>query len=129
LRIGEGEKLAAGATRNPAAYEAYLRGREAQNGEESGVRESVRLLQQAVSLDPGFALAHGTLAEAYVDLARIRAEPQDKAFSLARASAERALALDERIVPAHQALAQYAFEYAWDWDAVRCTTRWEHSGS
>jgi TolB-like protein/Tfp pilus assembly protein PilF len=116
LRIGEGEKLAAGATRNPAAYEAYLRGREAPNGEESGARESVRLLQHAVSLDPSFALAHGTVAEAYLELAHSGAEPQDKAYPLARASAERALALDKRIVPAHHALAEYAFHYAWDWD-------------
>jgi len=116
LRIGEGEKLAAGATRNPAAFEAYLRGREAQNGEESGARESVRLLQEAVSLDPGFALAHGKLAEAYVGLANAGLEPRDKVYPLARASAERALALDERNVQAHNALAEYAFHYAWEWD-------------
>jgi TolB-like protein/tetratricopeptide (TPR) repeat protein len=116
LRISEGDKLAAGATRNPAAYESYLRGREAWNGEESGARETVRLLQQAVSIDPDFALAHGKLAEVYVSLANGGFEPRDKAYPLARASAERALALDPRNVPAHNALAEYAFHYAWDWD-------------
>ena len=116
LRIGEGENLAAGATRNPAAYEAYLRGREAANGEESGAREGVRLQQEAIGLDPGFALAHAALADSYVDLAKTAREQRDKAYPLARASAERALALDKRIVPAHIALGEYAFDYAWDWD-------------
>jgi hypothetical protein len=41
LRIGEGEMLAAGATRNPDAYEAYLRRREAADGEESGARQEL----------------------------------------------------------------------------------------
>ncbi len=116
LRIGEGEKLAAGATRNPAAYEAYLRGREAANGEESGAREGVRLQQEAIGIDPGFALAHAALADSYVDLAKTAPAQRDKAYPLARASAERALALDERIAPAHIALAEHAFAYAWDWD-------------
>ena len=116
LRIREGEKLAAGATRNPAAYEAYLRGRETYKGDERSAREAMRLLQQAVALDPDFALAHGELAEFYAGLANEGVEPRDKAYPLARASAERALALDGRTVPAHQALAEYAFHYAWDWE-------------
>lgn len=116
LRIGEGEKLAAGATRNPAAFEAYLRAREAWNGQESGARETVRLLQQAVRLDPEFALAHGKLAEVHIGLANAGFEPRDTAYPLARASAERALALNDHVVQAHSALAEYAFHYAWEWD-------------
>jgi TolB-like protein/thioredoxin-like negative regulator of GroEL len=110
-------RLTAGATRNPAAYEAYLKAREAMNSTEKGsVREAVRLLQQAVGLDPQFALAHGSLAEAYIFLGLNRDEPRDKAFPLAKASAERALALDDRVVQAHNALGEHAFHYAWDWE-------------
>jgi adenylate cyclase len=76
----------------------------------------MRLLKQAVALDPDFALAHGELAEFYVGFANAGLEPRDQAYPLARASAERALALDERTVQAHHALAEYAFHYAWDWD-------------
>jgi tetratricopeptide (TPR) repeat protein len=123
LRIGEGEKFAVGATRNPAAYEAYLRGREAANGEESGAREGVRLQQEAIRLDPGFALAHAALADSYVDLAKTAPEQRDTAYLLARASAERALALDRSIVLAHTVLAECAFEFAWDWDEADRHTR------
>jgi tetratricopeptide (TPR) repeat protein len=73
-------------------------------------------LQQAIGLDPQFALAHGSLAEAHIFLGLTRDEPRDKAFPLAKASAERALALDDRVVQAHNALGEYAFHYAWDWE-------------
>jgi adenylate cyclase len=117
LRIRDGEKLVAGATRNPAAYEAYLRARETERRrDENSAREAMRLVQQAVALDPDFALAHGELAEFYVGFANAGLEPRDKAYPLARAEAERALALDERTVAAHHVLAEYAFHYAWDWD-------------
>jgi adenylate cyclase len=116
LRIRDGEKFAAGATRNPDAYEAYLRGRETEKGDENSAREAMRLMQQAVALDPDFALAHGELAEFYVGFANAGLEPRDKAYPLGRASAERALALDERTVAAHHVLGEYAFHYAWDWD-------------
>jgi TolB-like protein len=117
LSTARSEKFTAGATRNPAAYEAYLKGREWMNSDEDGsIREAVRLLQQAVSLDPNFALAHGALAEAYIFLGLDRAEPRDKVFPMAKASAERALALDDRVVQAHNALGEYAFHYAWEWE-------------
>jgi tetratricopeptide (TPR) repeat protein len=79
-------------------------------------RDSARLLLQAVTLDPGFALAHGRLAETYINLGNFGFEPREKVYPLAKASAERALALDERNVQAHTALGEYAFHYAWEWE-------------
>jgi hypothetical protein len=53
-----------------AAYEAFLKGRQAWNSDTaSGYREAVPHFLQAIELDPDFALAHGALAEAYVSLA------------------------------------------------------------
>jgi TolB-like protein len=121
LRLGAAadEKLASGATQNPAAYDAYLRGQEALNRgslTNDHLRDAARLLLQAVTLDPGFALAHGRLAEVYIALGNSRAEPREKAYPLAKASAERALAIDPRNVPALNALGEYAFHYAWEWE-------------
>jgi TolB-like protein len=119
LRLGAAadEKLASGATQNPAAYDAYLRSHEAVNrSRDEGVRDAARHLLQAVTLDPGFALAHGRLAEIYVHLGNFGVEPRDKAYPLAKASAERALALDPRNVQALTALGEYAFHYAWEWE-------------
>jgi TolB-like protein/DNA-binding winged helix-turn-helix (wHTH) protein/Tfp pilus assembly protein PilF len=56
----------AGGTRNIEAYEAYLSARAAiNNGGSTQAREAIDLLEQAVGLDPDFALAWSALAEAY----------------------------------------------------------------
>lgn len=51
---------------NPAAADAYAKGRElwrGRNGE--GLHEATLLLERAVQIDPDFALAHAALADAY----------------------------------------------------------------
>ena len=117
LKLDTGNVAVVGATKNVAAYEAFLKGRQAWNSDTaSGYRQAVQQFQRAVELDPDFALAHGALAEAYVSVANNGLEPAKKMFPLARASAERALALDSRIVQAHTALAEYAFHYDWDYE-------------
>ena len=117
LKLDAGNVAGIGATKNMAAYEAFLKGRQAWNSDTaSGYREAVQQFLQAIELDPDFALAHGALAEAYVSVANNGLEPAKKMFPLARVSAERALALDNRIVQAHTALAEYAFHYLWDYE-------------
>lgn len=115
LKLGRpaGEKLLSGTTGNLAAYEAFLKGRKEFSG--GSPPEAVRLLQEAVRLDPNYALAHGALAEAYVSMANGGLAPAADAFPLVRASARRALELDDHIVQAYTALAEYAFHYEWNW--------------
>jgi tetratricopeptide (TPR) repeat protein len=68
-----------------------------------------------VALDPDFALAHGAMAEAYISLGNDGKVPPAKAFPLAKASAERALAIDPHCIQAITALGEYAFHYEWDY--------------
>jgi DNA-binding winged helix-turn-helix (wHTH) protein/tetratricopeptide (TPR) repeat protein len=57
---------AVGGTRNIEAYDAYLAARaETNRGGTSLAREAIPMLERAVELDPGFALAWAALAEAY----------------------------------------------------------------
>ncbi|MDO8545182.1 MAG: TIR domain-containing protein [Opitutaceae bacterium] len=51
-------------TKNSAAYDAYLRGRALQTRAASLSRQAAEQYEQAVALDPGFALAWARLAEA-----------------------------------------------------------------
>jgi tetratricopeptide (TPR) repeat protein len=52
-----------------------------------------------------------------VQKAQERGASREQNFAQAKAAAEKALSLDDRVVQAHNALAEYAFHYAWDWEA------------
>jgi TolB-like protein/Tfp pilus assembly protein PilF len=108
-----GEHLLTGTTGNLAAYERFLKRRK--EWSDGSTPESVRLFKEALKLDPDYALAHGALAEAYVVLALEGTMPAPEAFALAKASAQRALELDDHVVQAYTALGEYEFHYAWNW--------------
>lgn len=108
-----GERLLTGTTGNLAAYELFLKGRK--EWSDGSTPESVRLFKEALQIDPNYALAHGALAEAYVFLALEGTMPAPEAFDLAKASAQRALDLDDHVVQAYTALGEYEFHYAWNW--------------
>ena len=101
-------RLAARPTSNLAAYDAYLRGLEIQRaaaGMTTG-RRALAQYEQAVALDPGFALAWAHLSMAYQ---RISVPlPQD--FEGAKKAAERALELAPSMPEGHVALGDY---YHW----------------
>jgi len=116
LRLGvkSGEKLLTGTTGNLAAYERFLKARK--EWLEGSTTNSIEMFQEAIRLDPDYALAYGGLAEAYVSLSIEGLAPAAEAFPKAKAAAERALQLDDHIVQAYTALAEYAFHYDWNWE-------------
>ena len=68
LTASEQAVLATAPTQNPTAYDAYLRGRAYQTRAENtpdNFNSAVRYFEQAVRLDPGFALAWAQLAHVY----------------------------------------------------------------
>lgn len=101
------------------AQEAYVRGRahwRARSAE--GLALAVRYLEDAVRTEPGFALAHAALADAYVVARGYGAIdlPWNEAYARARRAAERAIALEPTLGEAHAALA--FVHYQADWDVV-----------
>jgi Tfp pilus assembly protein PilF len=72
------------------------------------------LLQQAVEIDPNFALGHAWMAFTYRDMASVGSMAQAEAFDKARESAQKALSLDESLAEAHAALGLIACEHDWD---------------
>lgn len=110
-------------TQNAEAYDLYLRGRfwlSRRTGET--MRKAVECLERAVQLDPQYALAHASIAEAYVLLsvasATIEAAPPRQVVPLALAAAQRALAIDDKLSEAHAVLGHIALNYDWDWAAA-----------
>jgi serine/threonine-protein kinase len=98
------------------ARELYEQGRSSWNRRTiEALRQGIEYYQQAIDIDPGYALAWAGLADCYNMLANYNALPPKDAFPKAREAATRALQLDNSLAEAHTALAFVAFIYDWDW--------------
>jgi len=111
----EQRQLAQRETVNPKAYELLLLGRHYHNkaGTEDR-KKAVELFQQAIAVDPKYALAYAELSLAYSDLINnLVADPKE--FMPRRVDAAlKALELDEDVAEGHLAMARVR-EDAWDW--------------
>lgn len=79
------------------------------------------LFEHALKLDPDYALAHAGLAATYLQLtstAMARPLRLHEGMSMARKSAEQALALDASLAEVWAVLGRIKMEYEWDWDGA-----------
>ena len=103
---------------NPAAYEAYLRGRflfTAYSYSAPHLRAAQSNFEEAIRIDPNFAPAYAGLADSYIYLAFIRQVSPESAYQPAKQALAKALELDRNIAEAHEALATMRWRYDWDW--------------
>ena len=104
LTVEEQEQIDRPLTRSPEAYEFYLRGRDAlfryvlRTHEEADLDQAVKMMHEAIGLDPEFAAAHATLGRCYVLYAQGWGGTEN--FVLAERSLKHALAADPTIVDA-----------------------------
>ncbi|HEV3471440.1 MAG TPA: hypothetical protein VG148_19090 [Pyrinomonadaceae bacterium] len=103
-------------TQNAAAYDLYLKGRYFLNKRTTEwIRRGIEHFQRAIELDPGFALAHAGLADAYAFLASSTGEqPPAEVYPLAERAALKALELDDTLAEAHTSLGFFRLLYEWD---------------
>lgn len=107
-RLGKTQRV------NPAAYEAYLKGRFLLNRwsvEEAN--KALQYFQQALAINPNYAQAYSGLSDSYRTLA-LFSGPKPEAWQKARAAATRALELDDSLAEAHRSLASVRGWYDWD---------------
>jgi TolB-like protein len=112
------QRLAKRATESAAAYELYMKGRYALNKLTRQQQSGLGYFEQAVAIDPGYALAYAGMAESYVLMADLGATftlPPQEAYTRAKAAALRAVQIDETLAEAHVSLGRIAFNYEWDW--------------
>jgi TolB-like protein/DNA-binding winged helix-turn-helix (wHTH) protein/Tfp pilus assembly protein PilF len=115
----ERARLSAAATVNPAAYEAYLKGRYfASKRTAEGLHKAAEYFQQAVDKDPAYAPAYAGLADTYFPLTNWGWLSPKEAMPKARAAAIKALEIDERLAEAHVSLGMVSLVYDWDWPAA-----------
>ncbi len=104
-------------TENIEAYQLYLKGRyHAAKLTLPETKKGISYFQQAIEIDPTYALAYARLANAYRNPTLTSDLPSSEAMPKAKAAASKALEIDETLPEAHIALGAIAFWYDWDWE-------------
>ncbi|HEY7472179.1 MAG TPA: adenylate/guanylate cyclase domain-containing protein, partial [Gemmatimonadota bacterium] len=113
LSARETASIRAGETSSPEAYDLVLQARERLENTGMGdqvprTHSAIRLLRQAIELDPGYARAHAALADAYAWLV----------YADDRSWADSALAASERAIDLAPDLAAGHIALGWTQDAL-----------
>jgi eukaryotic-like serine/threonine-protein kinase len=108
------QKLAKIYTENAEAYRLYLLGKSYWNKRgPKNIEIAIGYYQQAINLDPNFALAFAGLAEAYAQPSQ-----QPTGMTKARAAALKALELDDSLAEAHVAFARVLVDHDYDFSGA-----------
>jgi TolB-like protein len=115
-RSDAGKKPVRRATAHPEAYRLYLQGSyQARTWSEDGIRKAVKLFNEAVVLDPGYALSYSGLSYAQAMMGFYGFDPGKEAFARAKQAADRALELDATLGEPHIALSMVAIHVDHDY--------------
>jgi TolB-like protein/tRNA A-37 threonylcarbamoyl transferase component Bud32 len=118
LTPGEQRRLAEVSSVDPAAHDAYLKGRYFFNRpSDENLQKAITQFEEAIRLSPTFAPAYSGLSDAYLwagynegFITASAAKPK------ARVAAERAVELDDNSAEAHASLATFKLFYEYDWE-------------
>jgi serine/threonine-protein kinase len=116
---------AAGDTRNAAAYDAYLKGRQAlhRRAGPADLAAAIAAFERAVALDSGYARAWASLGSAAVLLPEYGGGTVAHAVAEAERAIGRALALDSSSAEARAALGYLLKSYRYDWAGAEASYR------
>jgi TolB-like protein len=106
----EKARVEATPTKNTGAYEAYLRGRALNlSADPSNFEKAARSFQQAVTLDPNFALAWVYLSCADSSAYWNGSDPTPARLAAAKNALDRAVTLDPNLPETHLAVGYYRY--------------------
>ncbi len=112
ISTSEKQQVTKQGTKNPEAYELYLKGRYYWNKQTSSdSATAISYFNQAIAKDPGYAQAYSGLASAY--WAGYGDAPSE-VYPKSNAAARRALELNPSLAVAHAVLGGNEMEYEWD---------------
>lgn len=116
LTPAEADRLSSTRSVDPAAYEAYLRGRHMWGkGGFSDLQGALEQFRQAIDFDPSYAAAYAGLAEVYLELGSTGMLPPAEAKVRVRAAARQALEIDPDLAAAYISLAWLTAFWDWEW--------------
>jgi TolB-like protein/Tfp pilus assembly protein PilF len=114
----EAARLAQVGAVNPAAHEAYLKGRYFWNRRTADAfRKSIDYFNLAITHEPNYAAAYDGLCDCCVMLACRGVLPVAQTFERAKEAARRALAIDPALGEACASLAHVRL-HGWEWDGL-----------
>ncbi|MCA1850405.1 MAG: tetratricopeptide repeat protein, partial [Acidobacteria bacterium] len=98
-----------------SAYRLYLQGRFYWNKrEEKNFRKAIEYFNQAIALDPNYALAYAGLADTYALLSSFGFTPPSEGMTKAQEFARQALSLDDSLAEPHATLGLTRLSYGYD---------------
>lgn len=111
---GERERIGKAPTASMDAYNLYLRGRFLLKERTlDGIEKGIQCFQQAIDIDPGYALAYVGLADSYSFLDHYSYEPSKNKLRQ-KMAAMKAIELDKNLAEAHLSMALVKGQ-EWDW--------------
>ena len=112
----EEKRLTSSQRIDPAAHDAYLKGRYFWNRRtEEDVQKALAYFQQAVEKAPAYALAYVGIADCYiVGGGSYLNTPSKEAFQRAKQAAMKALEIDEMLAEAHISLGGILGDFEWN---------------
>ena len=116
--------LAAARPVNPAAHDAYLKGRSLMAAfvnsamSQAALDTAIAELERAIELDPAYAPPYALLSNAHLNASQSSLQPPAVVMPKARTAAIKAVALDDTLADAHAALADVELWYGWNWSAA-----------
>jgi len=110
----EKEALLKRYTNNAEAYQIYLRGRFFfYKRTPEGFRKAIAYFEQAIDLDPEYALAHSGLADCHTFLGFYEIVRPSEALEKVRSAAYRSVELDDKLAETRTSIALFKMLYEW----------------
>ena len=107
---------------NVEAYQLYLKGRyHFLKLTPPETWKGISYFEQAIAIEPNYALAYAGLAAAYVTFPMTSDGPPKEFFPKAKAAAEKAIEIDNRLSETYAALFWVNQWFDWDWDECERT--------
>jgi TolB-like protein len=128
LTAKESSNLSKTDTKNPEAYDLYLKGvYQYRTYTNKGAHNAIGLLTRAIELDPNYAKAYAWLANSYIALGSIWGAELSATDALQKGKfyIDKALALDPDLDQARMLMGFYRLYY--DWDLQGAATEYERS--
>jgi len=119
IKLAGGTAGQSGGSKNPEAYTAFLQAQYfSHTRTKDGLEKAAAFYQQAVSLDPGYALAWARLGAVRANQAAKAQIPLAEGYREAKEEVQRALAIDPNLSIAHAVMGWIQLSYDWNWPAA-----------